>query len=103
MFIQLPATISRSEAVSLLHDIPGGEFFTVKFKKRGNGAIRIMNCRNRVTKYLSDARSTNAAPYVAADHDLFTTYSMDSAGYRTIPWDGIQEIRTSTEVLQVAV
>lgn len=64
------------------------QFYTVDFVKKGDGELRTMNCRQNVQKY-----SNGGVNPCAGKEDLLPTYSMDSAGYRTIWIDGIKEIR----------
>lgn len=42
--------ISKAEAAKILFNYSEGTIFTVRFYKRGNGAIRQMNCRKGVQK-----------------------------------------------------
>lgn len=72
------------------------EFYTVVFeKKTAPGVLRTMNCRQNVQKY-----SNGGINPCAGKDDLLPTYSMDSAGYRTIHIDGIKEIRGGKMVLR---
>lgn len=72
------------------------EFYTVVFeKKTAPGVLRTMNCRQNVQKY-----SNGGINPCAGKDDLLPTYSMDSAGYRTINIDGIKEIRGGKMVLR---
>ena len=95
-------TLTRSEAASALHSLTS-EFFTVKFVKRtanehGEHEVRTMNCRKNVQKHLAGGERA----YDFEAHDLVGVYSMDAKGYRTVPIEGIIEIRTSGEILAVA-
>ena len=46
-------TISKEEASSMVRDYKGGTFFSVSFIKRGDGSLRVMNCRKGVKKDVS--------------------------------------------------
>lgn len=87
---------AKREAVRSFIAQLDNEFYTVVFEKKTQpGVIRVMNCRQNVQKY-----SNGGVNPCAGKEDLLPTYSMDSAGYRTINIDGIKEIRGGKMVLR---
>ncbi len=67
----------------------GGKFFRVVFVKRSDGELRTMRCRMGVTKYV-----TGCGPrYSFEAKGLLSVYDMDVQGYRTVPVDGIVELK----------
>lgn len=65
-----------------------GRFFSVKFRKRTDGSHRTMTCRVGVRPTGGGERS-----YDPDKHDLLTVWSVRDRGYRSIPVDGILELR----------
>jgi hypothetical protein len=89
--------VSRREAVEVIRDLEDGRFFTVTFIKRTTGEVRIMNCRQRVKKYLAGG----PAAYSFNEKGLVSVFDMGKMAYRSIPIDGIREIRVGSEDLEV--
>lgn len=89
-------TISESEAVNLIR-ATNGAFFGVTFVKRTTGEVRRMNARLGVTKHLKGGER-------AYDFDakkLIGVYSQDKGDYRTIPFEGIQQVIVNHVVYDV--
>lgn len=57
-----------------------GKIFTVKFFKRSNSELRVMNCRLGVKKDLKG----DGPKYDAFSKGLITVYDMQAKGYRNI-------------------
>jgi hypothetical protein len=89
--------INLKEAHDTIKALEDGRFFTVVFTKRTTGEVRVMNCRQRVTKHL---RGGDAA-YSFSAHSLCSTYDMVEKGYRCFPLDGLIEIRIDGDSLIV--
>lgn len=74
-----------------------GAIFTIKFVKRTDGTIRIMNARFGVTKYLKGG----SLSYDPASHNLMGCYDVkgnpdipdSSAGYRMINLETLIELK----------
>lgn len=75
--------------VSELYDrVRDGKFFSVKFRKRTDGDIRVMNCRVRPP--------VTGGPGLAFDptsRGLLVVWDIPARGWRMIPADGIIEIK----------
>lgn len=78
-----------------IRQLVGDEIFTVKFVKRKDQSIREMNCRLGVTKYLNGGGPV----YDAKVYDLLRVFDMQIMDYRSIPLDGILEIRFGGRIL----
>lgn len=74
--------------------LPKGSFYTVTFDKV-DGTERRMNCRQEVVQHLSGGEKKIDKP------NLLTTYSLDSAGYRSFYADRVRCITGAKEVLEV--
>jgi len=96
-------TISCHKAVEILRKLEDGRFFTVCFLKRledketGKRMLRVMNCRQRVKKYLAGG----PAAYSFREKGLISVFDMQAMGYRSIPIDGLRWIRVDGEEVQV--
>lgn len=66
-----------------------GRFFTVSFRKRTNGEIRVMTCRVGVKKFLRGGD----LPYDSKQKDLLPVYDMAKRGYRTIPLENVEWVK----------
>jgi hypothetical protein len=66
-----------------------GKFFTVEFIKRGNGKLRVMNCRTRVHKH----RRMGQLKFKPSQYNLILVYDVKVKGYRMISVEGIQKLR----------
>jgi hypothetical protein len=69
-----------------------GKIMTVEFTKRSSGERRVMNCRLGVTKHLKGGEST-----IRPEHSLIVVYDLKSAGYRSIPTEGIISVKIGGE------
>ncbi len=76
--------VSRDEVVGKIKSAK--RFYAVTFIKRSTNSLRRMICRNGVQKHLVGGERK----YNPVNHDLISTYSMDSKGYRTIAIEGIK-------------
>ena len=74
-----------------------GHFFTVRFIKRTTGEERVMRCRFGVTKALKGGEPA----YDREAKALCCVYDIDKQAYRSIPWEGIREIKADGETLVV--
>lgn len=77
-----------------------GKFFTVLFKKRTNGELRLMNCRIGVSKHTKGGE----LGYSPKAKGLILVWEKKShngkdAGYRMIPEEGVQEIRFGGQII----
>lgn len=77
-----------NKAITNLRDIVGGTIFAVTFVKRSTGEVREMQCRFGVKSHLQGGE----AAYNPKDKDLLWVFSVDSDGYRSIPYEGIIRI-----------
>lgn len=77
-----------------LRKLSKGKLFRVTFIKRTTGEERTMVCRMGVTKDLTG----KGLSYEPKDKGLVTVYDMQKRGYRSIPIEGIKEIRLSGEI-----
>lgn len=68
-----------------------GKIFSIKFVKRTTGEVRAMTCRTGVKKHLKGGEPT----YDAKAHNLIVVFDMQKQGYRSIPKEGITEIRVA--------
>ena len=75
--------ITKDDAVNKIKD-SNGSIFTVVFKKRTDGQMRLMNCRTGVRQHLKGGQST-----IWPIHNLITVFDMQSKGYRSIPKESI--------------
>ncbi len=95
-------SISRQAAVHLLRSQTKGKFFGVKFKKRTDGTIRVINGRMGVHKYANGGQMR----YNPEERDLILTYDRKSVGegspYRMIPIEGIISICAGNEKYEVS-
>jgi hypothetical protein len=89
--------ITNIQAANLIANAKGDKFFTVTFNKRTTGEQRTMNCRKGVTKALQGG----VAAYDFKERDLVCVYDVQAAGYRSIPLEGITEVKMEGEVYQV--
>ena len=74
-----------------------GRIMRVNFIKRTTGKLRVMSCRLKVRSKLNGG----SKPYIDKDKGLLTVYDMGVHGYRSIPLDGIQEIKIDKVVYQI--
>ena len=88
--------LTKQEAAKLISET-NGQFFTVTFYKRSTGEERTMNCRLGVKKHLQGGEKR----YSDKEKQLITVYSVDSKGYRTIPIEGLTQLKVAGRTYQV--
>lgn len=76
------------ELAKLKNLVKDGRFFGVKFRKRTDGTFRTMSCRVGVKP-----TGGGQAPYDFDEKNLLCVWSTHDKGYRTIPVEGIIELR----------
>lgn len=97
-------TISRQEAVEMIRGLEDGRIFTVIFQKRtvdketGKQEIRIMNCRQRVTKHLAGG----PAAYSFNEKGLVSVFDLTKMAYRSFPIDGLIAVRAHGDTFFVS-
>lgn len=89
-------TITKAQVEPLLKSTKG-KFFTITFKKRTNGNIRVMNARLGVKAYLKGG----TLPYNAAAKKLLPVFDVNKKQYRAIPLDGISQIKLGNQIYNV--
>lgn len=87
---------------SVLEFIEGtnGRIFSIKFIKRSDGSWREMVCRTGVTSRIKEGEKTRPAPNWKAN-SLVPVFDMQADGYRSIPMEGIREIKIDGEFVPV--
>jgi hypothetical protein len=68
--------------------VADGKFFSVKFRKRTDGTMRVMNCRVR-----PPVTDGPGLPYDPAQHDLLVVWDLHKRAWRQIPADNVIELR----------
>lgn len=68
--------------------VDDGKFFTVKFTKRTDGKVRVMNCRVR-----PPVTGGPGMPYDPSQKDLLVVWDLHKRAYRQIPADAVLELR----------
>jgi len=74
-----------------------GRIMRVNFIKRTTGKLRVMSCRTKVTSHLKGGQKS----FIDRDKGLLTVYDMGVHGYRSIPLDGIKEVKIDGVVYKV--
>lgn len=82
-----------------IEEMVGDSIFSVTFVKRKDQSIREMNCRLGVKKHLNGGGPV----YDAKAYQLLTVFDMQIQEYRSIPLDGILEIRANGRILKPSV
>lgn len=82
------------ELSALKSMLRGGKIASVTFLKRCDGKERRMICRTGVHKGLTGSGGN----YNPDDHNLVTVFDMEKRGYRTIPAEGVIEVRARKKV-----
>lgn len=77
-----------------------GKLFSIKFIKRTTGEWREMVCRTGVTSRLSESENKRA-PINWKANALVPVFDMKSDAYRSIPIEGIREIKIEGEFVKV--
>ena len=97
--------ITTDRAVELVNGVSRGQIFTAIFVKRGNGEIRVMNCRKGVKKYVNGT----GMPYDAESKGLLPVFDVQKAkelkregkdpqkAYRVITLANLKELHINKE------
>lgn len=83
--------MTRNELMEIMKD---GRIVGVTFRKKDNSE-RKMACRLGVTSHLKGGTKG----YNDEDYNLLTVFDMASNGYRSIPVDGLIEVRKNGAVV----
>ena len=82
---------TMAEVINLFDKLRASkQVFRVDFLKRTTGEMRTMVCMFGVTKHLKGGKKA----YDAGDKGLFTVWSFDRQGYRSITIDNIRCVKT---------
>lgn len=84
--------MTRAEAVSHINST-NGKVFAVRFIKRSTGEVRTMNCRLGVKSHLKGG----APAYSREEKQLVCVFDMVKNAYRSIPIEGITELKVDGE------
>ena len=87
-----------TQALETLLRETNGRFFSVTFTKRTTGEPRKMLARLGVQKGLTGA----GARYDAKAHGLLTVYEV-GVGWRSVPLDGVTQVRAGGKVYDLPV
>ena len=74
-----------------------GKFFTVTFTKRTTGEQRVLNGKQGVTKHLKGG----PAAYSFSEKRLLPVFDTTKSEYRSIPVEGISELKICGKVFSV--
>ena len=89
--------ITKQQAAGLISR-NRGKFFTVTFTKRTTGEERILNGRQGVKRYLKGG----PAAYNFAEKKLLPVFDCQIQAYRSIPVEGISELKILGRTFEVA-
>ena len=97
--------ITVDRAVELVNGVSKGQIFTAIFVKRGNGELRVMNCRKGVKKYVNgtgmsyDAKSKGLLPVfdVQKARELKNQGKDPAKAYRVITLSNLKELHIDKE------
>ena len=97
--------ITAERAVELVNGVSGGQIFTAIFVKRGNGELRVMNCRKGVKKYVKgvglkyDPKANNLLPVfdVQKAKELKAAGKNPEGAYRSISLESLKELHINKE------
>jgi len=90
--------ISRTQAQKIIKNISNGLIFTVIFRKRTNGEIRLMNCRKGVKK----GTNGRGLGYDAASKGLVSVFDMKVHDFRLIALESILSLSMQGQKFIVA-
>ena len=81
----------------------GGKIFTVTFRKK-DGTVRVMNCRNEVTKHLKDGPKGEIRTNTTElnNPNLKVVFDLKAKGYRTINYDTVTQLRADGVTYEIA-
>ena len=82
-------TITPAEVTAKIKEHTKGKIFGVLFLTRKKGGLRQMTCRMHVRKHLVGGER----PYDPTEHNLIFVFDVKAKGYRSIPIEGILELR----------
>ena len=94
-----PGTITRAEAVSMIQENGKSSFFSVSFRKRSDGEFRKMTCRQGVKIDMPGAPWR--LPYKLEERNLISVFGIAEKSYRSIPIEGILELKIRGKVYKV--
>ncbi len=83
--------ISPSNALKLIRSLEDGKFFTIVFRKRTTGKLRVMNCRQRVKKHLKGGDTK----YSFSEKGLVSVYDVQKRDYRCFALNSLVSIKTN--------
>lgn len=89
--------IDRATARKIVEGYKGNQFFTVTFRKRGDGSLRKMNCRKGVKKDVSG----EGRKYDPQNHDLVCVRDVQKKAHRMIPLESITAISITGRTYKV--
>ncbi len=72
-----------------LKKVLGNRIFSVTFLKRSDGSVRQLTGRLNVKKHVLG----RGAAYNPSEHNLITVFELKTGQYRSIPVDGILELK----------
>lgn len=87
-----------AEALDFIRNTDG-KIFSVKFRKRTTGEVRQMTCRTGVKSRLAENPTKPGIDF--KKNDLIAVFDMQADGYRSIPIEGIFEIKMDGEWVPV--
>ena len=90
------ATMKQAEVSDFLDSL-NGKFFVVDFIKRSDGTRRRMRATTNYQKHLKGG-TLNYSP---KDKGLLVVWSLDSAGFRSIPTNNVLEIHANGEIYTI--
>ena len=93
----MPERIRRATAARMIAEIPNGQSFRVTFVKRSTGELRDMLCQQGVKAHLKGGDSA----YDPTEHALLRVWSVDSQGYRSIPYEGLRFLKTGGQEYEI--
>jgi len=88
--------VSPQDVKGLLDD-SHGRFVTVKFVKRTNSAVRVMNCRTLVSK------GTNGRGKKSRKPGLYKVYDVSKSAWRAINLSGVHQLSMNGTMYKVKV
>jgi len=88
--------VSPQDVKGLL-DMSNGRFVTVKFVKRTNSAVRVMNCRTLVSKGINGNGRKSRKP------GLYKVYDVSKSAWRTINLSGVHQLSMNGTTYKIRV
>jgi hypothetical protein len=86
--------MTRAEAVAYIRE-RNGLIFSVRFRKRTDGTVRDMVCRQGVKSHLVEEPSKPPTDWKA--NALIPVFDMAAGAYRSIPIEGILAVKVKGE------